>query len=164
MMTGYPIAWIHVATEESADENSRSMENIGEAIACINLAALLIGQHKMHGENTIIIMLYSQNCCLVLEMMWTQYALTVGIDEHLVNKFHLVVLPISVKNQCHLYMAPMSTYVAGWAEIVVSDVQQRVHDHIVSIISNRLQNYDEMRLFRDTSLCGIYIYAMIFPD
>uniref|UniRef100_A0A915IQ83 DNA2/NAM7 helicase-like C-terminal domain-containing protein n=1 Tax=Romanomermis culicivorax TaxID=13658 RepID=A0A915IQ83_ROMCU len=30
MMTGYPIAWIHIVKEESANDNSRSMQNIGE--------------------------------------------------------------------------------------------------------------------------------------
>uniref|UniRef100_A0A915I2G0 DNA2/NAM7 helicase-like C-terminal domain-containing protein n=1 Tax=Romanomermis culicivorax TaxID=13658 RepID=A0A915I2G0_ROMCU len=59
MMTGYPVAWIHIAKEECADDNSRSLQNIGEAIACVNLAASLIGQYKMRCDNIVIITSYS---------------------------------------------------------------------------------------------------------
>uniref|UniRef100_A0A915IKE9 DNA2/NAM7 helicase-like C-terminal domain-containing protein n=1 Tax=Romanomermis culicivorax TaxID=13658 RepID=A0A915IKE9_ROMCU len=59
IMTGYPIAWIHIGKEESADKNSRSLQNIGEVIASINLAASLIGQHKMRSNDIVIIMSYS---------------------------------------------------------------------------------------------------------
>uniref|UniRef100_A0A915IDD1 DNA2/NAM7 helicase-like C-terminal domain-containing protein n=1 Tax=Romanomermis culicivorax TaxID=13658 RepID=A0A915IDD1_ROMCU len=115
------------------------MQNIGKGIACINLAASLIGQHKMCSKHMVIITSYNaqvkqlrakiDEACeailhgkylsnrsysssklfvaeilafirLVLEMMSMQYALTVGIREHLVNEFHHIVLPILVKNQC----------------------------------------------------------------
>uniref|UniRef100_A0A915JSD7 Uncharacterized protein n=1 Tax=Romanomermis culicivorax TaxID=13658 RepID=A0A915JSD7_ROMCU len=75
--------------------------------------------------------------------MLMEHAMNVSIHKHLVNEFHHIVLPILLQNQCHIYMAPLLTNVAGWAEVVVSNVQQRLHHHIVNIISNRSQNYDE---------------------
>uniref|UniRef100_A0A915JFB9 Uncharacterized protein n=1 Tax=Romanomermis culicivorax TaxID=13658 RepID=A0A915JFB9_ROMCU len=54
-------------------------------------------------------------------------------------------MPILVQNHCQVYMAPVSTYVAGWAEIVVSDVQQKLHNHVVNIITNNLPNYDKIQ-------------------
>uniref|UniRef100_A0A915HG10 Uncharacterized protein n=1 Tax=Romanomermis culicivorax TaxID=13658 RepID=A0A915HG10_ROMCU len=44
--------------------------------------------------------------------MLTQYALTMGIREHLVNEFRHVLMLILVEHHCHMYMAPVSTYVA----------------------------------------------------
>uniref|UniRef100_A0A915HNT7 Myosin N-terminal SH3-like domain-containing protein n=1 Tax=Romanomermis culicivorax TaxID=13658 RepID=A0A915HNT7_ROMCU len=76
--------------------------------------------------------------------MMMEHVMTIGICEHSVNEFCHVVLPILSQNQCHFYMAPVSTYIASWAEIFVLNVQQKLHDHISNIISNSLQNYDEI--------------------
>uniref|UniRef100_A0A915IVJ5 DNA2/NAM7 helicase-like C-terminal domain-containing protein n=1 Tax=Romanomermis culicivorax TaxID=13658 RepID=A0A915IVJ5_ROMCU len=86
MMTGYSIAWIHIATEESVDKNSRSMQNIGEAIACINLAASLIGQHKMCSDHIIIIMSYStqgqESNIVIYDIVWSNQYLIIGFLEN----------------------------------------------------------------------------------
>uniref|UniRef100_A0A915J4I4 DNA2/NAM7 helicase-like C-terminal domain-containing protein n=1 Tax=Romanomermis culicivorax TaxID=13658 RepID=A0A915J4I4_ROMCU len=59
MISGFPIAWVNVTGQESLRYNSRSIQNVKEARAIVNLAATLIGLQKFKNEDIVIITSYS---------------------------------------------------------------------------------------------------------
>uniref|UniRef100_A0A915KWJ5 DNA2/NAM7 helicase-like C-terminal domain-containing protein n=1 Tax=Romanomermis culicivorax TaxID=13658 RepID=A0A915KWJ5_ROMCU len=65
VISGFPIAWVNVTGQESSQDNSRSIQNIKEARAIVNLVATLIGLQKFKNENIVIITSYSSQVKLL---------------------------------------------------------------------------------------------------
>lgn len=71
--------------------------------------------------------------------------ITIYIREHLLVEFKMISLLRLKQNGVNVYVSPPYTCVAGWVELILSNLKPQFHDLVLARIRHDLEFFDNIR-------------------